>query len=1623
MTTPSPQPGFAPAPVNSTQWNAQVVQAAAEQRINSTKQAANVSGGGGFFSWLLKPVESVGSFVHSVYSNVISRPLSAAMLHMYIGSAEANSSAESWGNLFDGDIWDRAWRDAKHVSPGQAFEFGIENFFGDMRTEMMKPVNYTPKDMAGRPVLDKSGKPVNINLNQTGYIWDNPDAVKVHFDSGVQKYLSGGLDFYTSWYADPFVLAGKGAGIARNVAYVRPALDAVSKPNLAQEISRKVGLTTIPERSNVEKNIFKNRLAEAPEERYSRSFIGMGDMIMKQKGKLGEAFPEWITRQNWAKNSADSGALASALGKAADRSDVDQILAVSLGDTEALQKLTAKNAELGAQMDMLAKRKEGLIAGTPANVAAGDAAKLKLQMDDIAQKSSQILAQRSDISGRIAVQGTMKNGMYFNPLISPIASNFGQYARGLETTSASKLGKGIASAPVRYAASLVYNNAYVRPIRLFSGTTWNGVRAPGHINLDAEDSHRALSASLQQSNAFTNDEVANMVGKYITADRGIKDFLVQQYDSLTVQRLAKKYDLNDAEADAIYKQVGGLRGQARDGRVYSTGYIETADGGRLRADHVAEDGSLVAVSPVLNSQLQNTHILTDYEHMDRILKYSAGPFKKLLKENKIQMEAAKGEPLNLAEQAEAARTAMSELKPSKILSTLNFGTEAADTFSKLWKFNVLLRLGYGPRAIADDFMGQVAQLGAANFFFERTLQGGRNFATRKMNHIMGDPTGVEQMMASIDSGIAELSNQAARHQNKIERINAYLPAGPEGGASYIGRGAKGRRLFNQRTNELRKTQTQLDDVTDQINALRAQKNKIGTAQKALGDRYTIMPDGTAFPLPFEGPSGALYKDLLGGRRTIDNLMGGTASSMWNQFRNSDWRVRTASEGNEYVSAYMRVINQQFKNDEAAMAVLRGENLIKWFGTQEGRAYRSASAMKNMSMAEHADRIEQTVEHMLPRNTPEGVALREAVIGNAKDADLAQAIKDVQLKTPQHAPDVQSEGINYAMGKGDFMQSVDSVIDKFYNVMNKMPSEVLSRNPLFFQLYRQHVSDLWQMSKDGGAVKISAKEQERIAERARQFALKDVKKLTFNMDYETKIAHSMRFIAPFFGPMQESFTRWGHIIANKPDVLAHAVNIYTSPIRAGHTVDQNGNPVDEDGYVHNEDGSKTLVSKSDMHIQFQAPQWLAKSIGMDQGSTVDMPINTLNLVLANDPWYNPGTGPWVQLPANWVALHEDPTVGDTMKKLGILQNVTPDMMSQLKGAGPTLISTILGDQDYETQQRDMAYLMQSEDYKWKTGMRSTQPTWQEVKDRVESNAQLRAWMKFDLPVSMSFKDPYQYFRDRYRDLVKADPKTADQVFMAKYGDAAFSFTGAMTYDRKGLPSTAEAVMADKKYSLLTDADPDLAPLIVGPYSSGDFSQTAYAQQMRSGERKQLSAVEVMQRAQANEGWAQYDKYMNILNARLKQAGFMSFSANGAERLDNMRKGIIVLLTEPKINGKMNPKYNEQFAKQFLTIDKSKDDRIAKAMDGIVREQSLIGDPMRSDIRSLAIYMDYRNAAQQVLANRKKAGGSADITSKKNIDLRFSFSNAVSALVEQDTKFESLYNRWLSRDMYDQHNPMG
>lgn len=307
------------------------------------------------------------------------------------------------------------------------------------------------------------------------------------------------------------------------------------------------------------------------------------------------------------------------------------------------------------------------------------------------------------------------------------------------------------------------------------------------------------------------------------------------------------------------------------------------------------------------------------------------------------------------------------------------------------------------------------------------------------------------------------------------------------------------------------------------------------------------------------------------------------------------------------------------------------------------------------------------------------------------------------------------------------------------------------------------------------------------------------------------------------------------------------------------------------------------------------------------------------------------------------------------------------------------------------------------------------------------------MAFSLPFSMNQQDPYQYFRDEFDRMQKLDPDSADEKFYEKYGDSFYMFSRSMSQNNTGLKPTVEGVQMGAYYQdLINKVGPEYASLIVGDEGDGEFSQGAYFYQKTHGagagsgkmQREQLDPREAWEKGQRAKGWQQYNSAMTALDAQLFKSGFGSYDDPGAEQLKLSKKAIIYLLTKREMpDGKPNNFYNEAWEKEWNSFDKGKYDRNASKLMQIVDDPELWSKAVnedgsvgiRSDIYTLRTYLEYRKEMQKALLIRKQQGGSDDITTQQNGDLKDSWDRTVIKLLEADTKFGWVHRRYFGTDM--------
>jgi hypothetical protein len=227
-------------------------------------------------------------------------------------------------------------------------------------------------------------------------------------------------------------------------------------------------------------------------------------------------------------------------------------------------------------------------------------------------------------------------------------------------------------------------------------------------------------------------------------------------------------------------------------------------------------------------------------------------------------------------------------------------------------------------------------------------------------------------------------------------------------------------------------------------------------------------------------------------------------------------------------------------------------------------------------------------------------------------------------------------------------------------------------------------------------------------------------------------------------------------------------------------------------------------------------------------------------------------------------------------------------------------------------------------------------------------------------------------------------------------------------------------------------PEFAGLIVGDEGDGEFSQGAYFYQKTHGagagsgkmQREQLDPRDAWKKGMKARGWQQYNAAMNLVNAQLFKAGFTSYDDDGAEQLKVLKKSITNVLTKRELEpGVENPHYNEAWEEDFNSFDKGKYDRNAAKLFDIVEDPELwskAANPdgsvgIRSDIYTLRTYLDNRKQMQKALILRKMDGGSDDITTQTNADLKDSWDRFVLKLLEADTKFGWVHSRYFGSDM--------
>lgn len=1465
----------------------------------------------------------------------------------------------------DGDgSWNKSWRAAEYTSPGQSAWLAFQS------DEELRKNGIDPNDLV-----------------------KSREAVDKYFTKGAQKWVSGTTDFAVAWYADPFVLSLRGVGAARRASYVRPVNDP-TKINKYMNSGAMTGLFNLVDGY--------------------RAQYGIDEGV----NRLVKQVPSFRNS-----NNGSGTRLAEALMKAENSDDMERIMRMSLGDRAIFLEADRLAAQTASRLN-IAVSKESSLTLTYANMAnkSSPAAQLtKTKLDNMADEIGQLDGELGTLTREVELFGTVDK-LYFNAVTTPV----GAAMRGMfydANTSFAKKGdpaRKLFGAPVRMGsqarfsgvARLAYNGLYVTPVRIARSFVDS---SPTHyIRLNDPDSYRTVEANLRDTPLLSPETKAKFVGRYINASEVDRPQILQQIEAEAVTAMARRHGLSADVANAIYRDFYGRRVTASTGGdFFSTAKL--SDGTGVHVVEKNADGSITAISPVLSSQMAESWVMMDVRRMDKLMRQSGPVIQRLIDENPSMLD---------------------DIRRGLRVKGDQLGS-IAEVFNNTWKFLQLARIGYGPRAISDELMSQVAA-GGMFAFLARSGHGTVNqfFRGRWASNYMAQNN---LMRADLDDLIRSQSQTVDDLNNRLVRLS---DAQQNPNLTRAQRASLHRRWL---------------DVEDKLKVEIESLSQIRNRHAAIPSRNT-MEEGITTPggVSFRGATeaeGIMFRNQLSVDESMRNLLGTRAGASGRSLYrpgNTGWgRIAAEQDEATHMSAWLRALNFQIRNDKLAMVrVLNPDDdqaMLRFLGSREGAEYKQNSPFKAMTNDEIVERVAAHVDMYMPTSMVGRAELGAKMAhSDLTGAELKKAIPRVAQR-----PDVHNQQLDWALGGhgagGDVARMAEGVIQNFYKFMNKLPAERLSRNPLFAQLYKSHLKDLAKGIEPGRA--LTPREYLAYENAARTRAISDVKRLTFNMDYETRIAHSLRFVAPFFGAQMESWQRWARIIADKPQVAAHAVNLYNAPMRSGNATTFDGDKVDGYGYATNQlTGEKYKVDKSDIYLNMPVPKAMLKSLASMSGRDVNelrIPINSLNLVLSGDPVFMPGWGPVVQIPANDFIRGGplDPTRSggqwgseDFFKEIGVLPFGVRE--SSLDFINPASGRRLADSEDEfgSKFQSNLAQIMAEEQWKFDEGLRETQPTMNEMVDKARQFSKFEMWAGWVLPFSASYKTPMSFYGDMYKKMVREDPERGADAFRDKFGDSMWMFTAQLSKNNTGLSATGNAIYSQKAMQQAIDTSSaefagDISHILSGPYATGDWSNGAYYYQLNSPiqsggterQRERIGAVEAMSRAEEQRGWYLYNKMMLPLNAQLFQRGLRSFDDKGAEDLRAKKIAAAEVLSDQYMpdGTTKNPYYNEEWSKAYTTLDTGKYDRFAENLEKVMGNIIPFGLSQggRTDLNSLIQYLSVRKSVNAELALRK----SQDINAKSNRDLKKFMTENTMTLIEKDTRFNELHNRYFSRDMgFDMHN---
>lgn len=872
----------------------------------------------------------------------------------------------------------------------------------------------------------------------------------------------------------------------------------------------------------------------------------------------------------------------------------------------------------------------------------------------------------------------------------------------------------------------------------------------------------------------------------------------------------------------------------------------------------------------------------------------------------------------------------------------NLGSDLVDGLDNLIKFEVLARIGYPVRNVTEGSMRILTTVGPMALL-TGISEGSRNLFAKGLRATSADE-------------VFKWSNEVklSAHRDMLDSLldTADNPAA---------------------------IQAQIDEINDMLSGTVKVKDKFGLGlnEVTVNGKVVRYEDALgATPRQAEA-----IKDMFisNAAKIVDDHFKAVSTKMSQQLElTGDWVTITGKEQG-YVESYLRVVNRQIKGSEITKRLLAGDSVDdveRWLLTdKEGRRI-----LRRLAMGRDARGIVEAnldnLNHVFPSWT--GTEFRK--IAAERNITAKDIEKYLGLDADKY-PQINAAQIGIANGTNPFTRAYSKTLENFYNLAGELPESTFVRHPLFVDLYRKRMdATIAQAIETYPGDVIPPEYIRKLESSARQWARAEMRRTLYDTAERVDAAYTLKYIFPFFGAFADVAEKWGKIVVKDPAVLRKIETIYDSPDRMG--------------MVEERDGKKYI----------NIPGEWTKRMGIDR--PLSIPKASLNLIFQGGAWWNPGAGWFVQFAASNLIKAVPP-----LEQTKLIKEILPygpdgtgfrDLVLQSAGARKVLA---MFDENDQMRTNLTVLIAAEENHKFDAGLRATAPTAKEINERVLKTLAMEAASRFTLPFATNTRSPYQFYIDEYHKLREEDPENAAEKFYEKYGDDYYIFSTSLSRNNTGIAATVDANKRSKELADLIAEQPELGWFIVGDANAGEFSPTVYALQREQAVapgsttkfRSKQDPYTAIKETNANKGWIEYNKGMDIIEAERIRRGLKSLQSKGAEDLKVAKDRFVA-----ELEGE-NPDWAEVRGK----IDTNKVNNFLKFAAKMVMDPRLEGRP---DIQVMRDYLEGREYIRQALAGRE----SKSLDNAGNTDIKETWDTFIGQLIDENTAFNRVYTRMLEKD---------